>query len=233
MFCMFYTYLPPRVCFKQIYKNISRQLLFNLILSGISLNSHIYFFVPQFARVRTSETMWPTSSRWRTAPSSRATWRFYSCSRPRLRTSGVLATRSCKWWPTMCCCLGSMAWRPSAICSPTWPWSVATTSSSTTRSWSTRCCSWRRWASTASWISPVALWGSRRTRTCATWPHWTGPRSWIRSRITTSWPIRKIESVGTCALARPKVRPSAHKTPSTATSGDAAGLRVTAREVSA
>lgn len=75
--------------------------------------------------------------------------------------------------------------------------------------------------------------GLRRTRTCATWPRWTGQRSWTRWRITTSWPTRRTGSAGTCALARPRVRPPARRTPSTATSGDAAGLRITAREVSA
>lgn len=139
------------------------------------LGYYCFWHLPSFlsfqsARARTSVTMWPTSSRWRTAPSSRATWRFYLCLRQRLRTSGVSATQSCEWWPTMCCCSGSTASRPSPICSPTWRSYAETTSSSTTLLWFMRCCSWKRWASTVSWISPGAPWGSRKIQTCATWP---------------------------------------------------------------
>lgn len=40
------------------------------------------------------------------------------------------------------------------------------------------------------------------------------------------------ESVVMYVLAQPKVRPSAHRTPSMDTSGDGAGPRITAKEVS-
>lgn len=93
--------------------------VFVIYVKFLVLKERMSFVFLQYARARTSGTMWPTCSRLKTALWSKAIWKSYSCSGPNLRISEASAFPIWWWSLITCYCSECMAWRASVTSSPT------------------------------------------------------------------------------------------------------------------